>query len=86
MDHEYRPDPRTGMCTVHHPDRAYGHGRCLWCGHAYPDHDGKVSPEVREHYTVRTAMRNGKIEVLSTVKWSTTACSISHCACKHYER
>jgi hypothetical protein len=88
LDHEYRPDPKTARC-LDCPPTLKGTARCLWCGHRRGEHTGRVDPVVKLHLS-RPDPNAGhglipKDARVSTVKWSTSACGMFHCACKRYE-
>lgn len=81
--HEYQPDPVTGRCLG--PHDAASRGGCLWCGHQKARHTGRVDDAVRRHYQVESRQRDGSVVIESSVKFTTSACGASHCACRRYE-
>lgn len=84
ITHAYDPDPKTARC-LQCPQGATGRGHCLWCGHSKGQHTGTPPSEVREHLST-TIHHMGKTYVRSNVKWTPSACSVDHCACRQYER
>jgi len=91
-DHKYRPDPKTARCLDcirGGPERdALGPHRCSWCGHTRGEHTGKVDPDVKLHLSRPNphAGHGTAPDRLSTVRWSTSACGMFHCACSTYEK
>ena len=88
LDHQYDPDPKTARCRGCAPVPG-GHGRCLWCHHRRGDHNGDPDPAVKA-YLSRPDPNAGHGLIptdarVSTVKWSSSACGMTHCACRTYE-
>jgi hypothetical protein len=85
MTHQYKPDPTTGRCLDCMPIPPGGR-RCLWCGHQNDQHTGDVDPVVLKHYEIEVpGPIGGKPVKSSRVRWTPTACSTPHCACRRYE-
>lgn len=90
LDHTYNPDPKTARCLDCPPIPEVRRGHCVWCGHIRGEHTGKVDPVVKLHLSRPDPNAgHGLIAAdarISTVKWSTSACGMFHCACKQYEK
>lgn len=88
QNHKYNPDPRTARC-LSCAGVPHKRGRCLWCSHPRGEHSGNVDPAVKLHLSVPHMYAGHGIipadERTSTVKWTTSACGMAHCACKQYE-
>jgi len=88
LDHEYNPDPTTAQC-LDCPERDRSRRSCLWCRHPRGEHTGRVDPAVKRHLSIPNPQAGHglipKDDRISTVKWTTSACGMFHCACKRYE-